>query len=97
MARLAGDAPPTYGKIQTGQVALSTVVAQLPQKGSGLIRLYNLDAAITVYYGGDNTVTSGTGMPLPAGAERIVFVDNLNKLYAVAASGTPNLAYEVYS
>jgi hypothetical protein len=97
MSKVAGDAPPTYSKIQTGQFACSTSAQQLPAKGKGLIRLYNPDAAITIYYGADNTVTSSTGMPLPAGAERIEFVDDLSKLFVIAASGTPSLAYAVYS
>lgn len=94
--KFAGESPPLYDKIQTGQFATSTTAAQLPQKGTGLVRLYNPDGSITIYYG-DSSVTTSNGMPLPAGAERIVFVKNLSQLYAVAASGTPTLAYEVYS
>lgn len=91
-----GESPPGYSHIATGQTALSTTAAQLPNTPAGLIRLYNPDAAITIYYG-PSGVTTANGMPLVAGAERYVFYDNLNRLYAVSASGTPNLAWEVSS
>lgn len=95
--KFAGESPPLYDKIQTGQFATSTSAQQLTQKGTGMVRIYNTDAAITIYYGADNTVSASTGMPLPAGGERWIPIKNISQLWVIAASGTPTLAYEVYS
>lgn len=78
--------------IATGQVALSTsaataVVARATRRGC---TLKNLDASIKIYVG-PATVTSSNGMELKAGESTVV--NWVGLVQAIAASGTPTIAY----
>ncbi len=84
------------GSSSTGQVALSTAAAKVVdgyQNAPSIVFLYDVDAAITIYWGYTSGVTSSTGVPLPASKGLGIPLDAGESLYAVAASGTPTVAY----
>jgi hypothetical protein len=59
----------------------------------GTISVQNTDTSITVYLGGSGVTASSYGVALIAGAS--ITLDSLSpseKLYAIAASGTPKVA-----
>jgi hypothetical protein len=59
----------------------------------GTISVQNTDASIVVYLGGSTVTTSSYGVSLAAGSS--ITLDSLSpneKLYAIAASGTPKVA-----
>lgn len=59
----------------------------------GTISVQNTDASITVYLGSSSVTSSSYGVQLVAGAS--ITLDSLSpseKLYAIAASGTPKVA-----
>ena len=74
------------------QVATSTTSAEaIPTRpGRRAVTIKNTDAAI-VQYIGIGTVTSTNGYPLAAGAE--IRIESRAAINALAASGTPRLAY----
>lgn len=53
-----------------------------------VVRITNNDNNTAVYYGFDNAVTTGTGIPLGAGVTHDCEVDTNVTIYAIAASGT---------
>ena len=72
----------------SGQLNLGSLADPIP------VQLKNIDGAITIYLGGPNVSTS-TGYPLLAGASisfGFVAGDD-NAVYALAASGSPKLAW----
>lgn len=81
-------------EIETFHQALSTTAAQVSdfdaRRQSILIR--NLDASISVYVGKSTVTSSSTtgGMLVKAG--EYITITNSAPIYAIAASGTPNIA-----
>lgn len=53
--------------------------------------------AVVIYIGIDNTVSSSNGFPLSPGEVVVWPAETTDAVYAVAASGTPTLAYAVES
>lgn len=78
--------------LNVAQVATSTTsgVAVAARQGRQRVILKNIDASITIYVG-IGTVTSSNSIPLLAG-ESIAFNTD-DAVNALAASGTPSLAY----
>jgi len=56
------------------------------------ISVQNLDSAITVYLGSSSVTTSSYGFALLAGQTYTVDLLASDQLYAISASGTPNVA-----
>lgn len=54
------------------------------------VEVWNNDASITVYIGGPD-VSTANGLPILAQSSRTVDMISGSKLYAVAASGTPEI------
>lgn len=81
--------------IEASQTAISTSATQVAAARLGRVRVVvrNLDTSITVYVGASG-VTTGEGFPLyggtPAGESVALFTEAA--VYAIAASGTPNIA-----
>ena len=76
--------------------ALSTtaeVVATAINPGETGVLVYNADGVITIYVG-DSTVDATEGIPVVAGGSYSVDLHNAEKLYAVAASGTPTVVVQ---
>ena len=73
------------------QNALSTnaevIFAARPTRVRAVVK--NLDAAISIYIGAADTVSSTTGLTLLAGESVEVFTTAA--IYAIAASGTPSV------
>ena len=90
--------------VLSGQVVISsatpTNIGASPAPGIGAlidpipVQIKNIDAAITIYLGGP-TVSTSNGYPLLAGASiSFGFVaGDEDGLYALAASGSPKIAY----
>lgn len=89
-------APPAVPASSTtiNQTALSTSAKQILAANANrrFSEVKNMDASIIVYVGKDNSVTSGNGYPIKAG-EAFDFEGYAGAIFAVAASGTPTLAY----
>jgi hypothetical protein len=86
-------------KMTTGQNALSTSAEQVLAANDSrkYAEVKNTDAAISVYLGVDNNVSSSTGHLLKAG-EAFGFGDNYTgPIHAIAASGTPTVTYVEWS
>ena len=81
-------------KILTNQNALSTTAERVDSAAASPTRrsilIQNLDAAITVYWGAADTVTSATGGRLIAGSSVRLYTQAA--VYMIAASGTPTVA-----
>jgi hypothetical protein len=56
------------------------------------ISVQNLDSGITIYLGSSNVTSSSYGYKLLAGQSFSVDLLASDQLYAIAASGTPNVA-----
>lgn len=95
MANYGPENQPIYTQVVMGRIATSTSAAQAPTQVCGLVQLRNLGSTgETVYLGSSSSVTSSTGYPLaPGDVSPWIPIDNLNRLYVIAASGTPQLAY----
>ena len=78
----------------TGHNTLSTTAEELVAARVGRmgVTIKNLDAAISIYYGPDDTVTSSNGFELKAGESKDVLVQCA--IYVIAASGTPAVCFE---
>lgn len=77
-------------------VALSTTIAQYgagSQYQRGLL-IQNVDALISVFVGGDNTLTSSTGYLIKAGDS--VWIPTSGPVWLIAASGAPNVNILVF-
>lgn len=74
------------------QNALSTVAEKVlsTRAGRTFAEIKNMDAAITVYLGKDNTVSSANGYVLKAG-EAFSLDNFVGEVWAIAASGTPTV------
>jgi len=88
---MAGDIYGTKTFI-TSQNALSTSSESVGGVNPSRIRMRvkNLDAAITVYYGHVTGVTSSTGSPILAGQSEDI--DSIAEIFMISASGTPTVA-----
>jgi hypothetical protein len=86
---------PIYTQIAAGRINTSTSAAQAPTQVCGLVQLRNLGTTgETIYLGASSSVTTSNGYPLaPGDVSPWIPIDNLNRLYVIAASGTPQLAY----
>jgi hypothetical protein len=86
--------PVPVPSIAHAQVATSSsagvVLAADSTRRRRTILIRNLDTSISVYIGG-STVTTGNGMLVKAGES--ITVSTSAAVYAVAASGTPTVAY----
>lgn len=89
--------PRGIDSIATGQVALNSstpTVVVAARRGRVRVVVRNLSASITVYVGG-SAVAAGDGFPIfsntPAGESLSIFTEAA--VYAIAASGTPSVAY----
>ena len=73
------------------QNALSTTAEKIASISAGRHRIVvkNIDPSITVYLGGDSSVTSSTGFQVLAGESFPVY--SKGEVYAIAASGTPTV------
>ena len=91
-SRLRKSAIPGADNFATGQVTLSTSAALVKAANAARRALIvkNIDASIVVYIGVTG-VTSANGMELDAGES--ISVNTNDAVYAVAASGTPKVAY----
>lgn len=81
-------------EIGNKQVALTTTAAKIVNSSEtgATVSVKNTHASIVVYVGKAG-VTSATGYPLAAGAEKVFeCVGKTPEIYAVAASGTPSVA-----
>lgn len=92
--------------IRTPQIALNAVTATpifakqtVPNgdPGNDDVRIVrNMDAAIVIYLGADNTVTALTGFPLAPNESFILGgpsgISVKSAIFAIAASGTPKAA-----
>jgi hypothetical protein len=78
----------------TGQNALSTAaeVVVAANTARRYAEVTNTDAAILVYLGKDNTVTTANGHVLGAG-KSFGFEGYTGAIWAIAASGTPNVTF----
>ena len=79
-----------------GSKALSTSAAQVATnvpciKGVYITNPY--DSGIIVAVGRTSGVTMAKGVQLAPGERQFFPVSNVNKLYAIAASGTPTISY----
>jgi len=76
----------------TAQVALTTTAAQVVAARATRrnVLIVNTDTAITVYVG-NTGVTSATGLPILPGQG--ITIPSVAAQFAVAASGTPTVAY----
>jgi hypothetical protein len=89
----AGGETPATG-LTTGQNALSTTNEVVLAANSSRVfaEVTNADAAINVYIGDDNTVTTANGHLLRPGSS-IGFENYRGAIWAIAASGTPNVTF----
>lgn len=80
--------------LTTGQNALSTAAELVVAANASrrFMELKNTDAAISIYFGADNGVTTATGHLLKAG-ESFGFENYVGALWAIAASGTPTVTF----
>ena len=76
-----------YGGVTVGTTA-SQIVAE--RKGRRTISLYN-NSTGTIYVGGDASVTSSTGMPIPPNAERVIATEAA--IYAIGTATNLDLRY----
>jgi hypothetical protein len=72
--------------------ATSVSPAQAPYETRYSISVQNVDSGITVYLGASNVTSSSYGYKLLAGQSFSVDLLASDQLYAIAASGTPNVA-----
>src|SRR5688572_5864631 len=81
------------GDLTHGQNALSTTAEAVVAANAGRFyaEVQNLDAAINVYLGKDNTVTTANGYLLGPG-RTFGFQGYVGAIWAIAASGTPSVA-----
>lgn len=88
---------PVYENLTTSQMNVAAIAAALgSDNGVRLLRLTALPAnAGPVFYGHSSSVTTSNGVPIPAGAAVILFIDSTAKVFII---GTANdkLAVEVY-
>lgn len=82
------------GALSHGQNALSTSaeVVIAANTARRFAEVTNADAAINVYLGKDNTVTAANGHLLRPGAS-FSFEGYSGAVWAIAASGTPNVTF----
>lgn len=82
--------PATPKSSQTNVSNVATKVPGTAQVSRQMVKLFNTDAALTVYYG-DSAVTTTTGVPLyPGGESPWIWLSG--DLYAITASGTAVVA-----
>lgn len=84
--------------MKVSTVALSTTAAKVYDAAacsagrSCAVKIKNVDAAITVYWGGPDVNTTTKGEPLAPGESQTFEVNNTaDHIYMVAASGAPNV------
>lgn len=79
----------------TEQVTLSTTAAMVRPRDfrRASLQLVNTDSSITVYLGGSSRVDSSSGFPLIAGASYKFTTAAEREVYAIAASGSPVVAW----
>jgi len=78
-----------YNQVATSTTAAIAVPASVVDSRQD-VTILNMDAAITIYIG-DSALTTSNGFPLAAGAS--ITRRFFGAVWAVAASGTPKLAY----
>ena len=73
------------------QNALSTAAESIGGVNPARIRMRirNMDASISVYYGHTSGVTTANGALIPAGASEDI--DSIAEIWMIAASGTPTV------
>lgn len=89
---MAGGTQPGAANQATGQQALTTTAAQVVAARSTRrnVLIVNTSTTITVYVG-NTGVTSATGVPILPNAS--ITIPSVTAQFAVAASGTPTVAY----
>ena len=65
---------------------------QVVYESKASISVQNLDSGITIYLGSSSVTSSSYGYKLLAGQSFSVDILASDQLYAIAASGTPNVA-----
>lgn len=80
-----------YSHITTFQIPINTTYLQLPSVESSEITFTNDASSADTIYLGDLGVTSSNGYPIAKGGTVTINIENLDKLYAVTASGTATL------
>lgn len=81
-------------ELSTGQNALSTTEEEVVAANTArrFVEVKNADGAINVYLGKDDTVTAANGHLLRPG-ESFAFEGYSGAIWAIAASGTPNVTF----
>jgi hypothetical protein len=79
----------THNQVATSTTAAAVIAADSTRRRRTIL-IRNLDASVSVYIGG-STVTTSNGMLIKAGES--ITISTSATVYAVAASGTPSVAY----
>jgi len=66
--------------------------SEVPYEHNASISVQNLDSAIIVYLGSSSVTTSSYGFALLAGQTYMIDLLASDQIYAISASGTPNVA-----
>lgn len=92
VADASGETPASA--LTTGQNALSTAAESVLAANSNRVfaEVKNADAAINVFLGDDNSVSAANGHLLKPG-EAFAFQGYTGAIWAIAASGTPNVTF----